>query len=286
MTHIRRPLGALLALFAGAIVLDRVGLDGSGETMSSWLYAVALAFALLPLALPSLRRARPWASVISAMVAYGVVAAVVGDPADAAVFVTTVEVAFLALVAALGHRVAVGIQEVDDMLGVVAFGESPAIELESQAATNEILAEMARSRRHGRPLSVTVVEPDPDSIELAAERAGEEVQRAIRMRYVRGELAKAMTDELRRTDLLFEHAESGRFVVVSPETEPDGAMLVAARVRDAAARVGILVDSGAASFPEQAITFEELVSRASDVLGVRPAPAPAPVRAAEGGGTS
>ncbi|NQV05516.1 hypothetical protein HQ535_03120 [bacterium] len=265
MTHIRRPLAALLALFTGAIVIDRLGLTGSGDTMSSWVYVLALSFALLPLALPGLRRSRPIAPLVGATAVYLVASFtfrgrpnLIGDD----MFIAVVELAFLALASLLGHRVGVAIQDIDDTLGVVAFGESPAIDLESQLATNEILAEMARSRRHDRPLSVTVVQPDHDSVRVAVDRAGEEVQRAIRTQYVRAKLARALADELRRTDLLFEHPGTGNFVVLSPETESEGAELVAVRAREASRRIGISIESGSASFPDHAFTFEQLVAEA------------------------
>jgi hypothetical protein len=277
MTHIRRPLAALLTLFTGAIVLDRLGLTGSGDTMSSWLYGLALGFALAPLVLPGLRRSRPYATLISAAAVYVIAATVLRgrpDPLGEGLFIAVVELIFLLLTAFLGQRVGAAIQDVDETLGAVAFGESPAIPLESTRATNEILAEMARSRRHDRPLSVTVVHPDPGSVQVAVDRAGEEVQRAIRTRYVRTRLARALADELRRTDLLFEHPDTGHFIVLSPETEADGAGLVAVRAREAARRVGVTISSGSASFPDHAFTFEQLVAEADRRVAEPAVPAP------------
>ncbi|MBM3695459.1 MAG: hypothetical protein FJW79_05955 [Actinobacteria bacterium] len=136
---------------------------------------------------------------------------------------------------------------------------------------------MARSRRHDRPLSVAVIEPDAAGLESAIDLAGEEVQRALRTRWVRGRLARVIADHLRRSDLLFEDPATGRFVVLSPETPSEGAELLLGRIREAAHFLNLEVRSASASFPEHAIAFEQLLARAEQRLaGITPEiPAPA-----------
>jgi hypothetical protein len=130
-----------------------------------------------------------------------------------------------------------------------------------------------------------VIEPTPDSFAGAVDLAGEEVQRALRTRYVRGRLARVIADHLRRSDLLFEDPTTGRFVVVSPETLPEGAALLAERIRQAARLLEIEVRSGSACFPEHAIAFEQLLAQAEQRLaGITPeVPAPAPALRPVGG---
>ena len=111
--------------------------------------------------------------------------------------------------------------------------------------------------------------------------AGEEVQRALRTRYVRGRLARVIADHLRRSDLLFEDPATGRFVVLSPETTSEGAELLVGRIRQAAGLMDLEVRSASASFPEHAIAFEQLLAQAEQRLaGITPrgarAPGPAP----------
>jgi len=282
MTHIRRPLLGLLALVAGAAVVDRWGLGRSDESaLAAWVYGLALAAVALPLLLPALRRARPWALITITLGAYLTLKALMPHSPGTGVFeihLAAAEAALLAVAALLSHRLASGLDGLDQALAAVGFGDYPALPLEGPQATNEILAEMARSRRHDRPLSVAVIEPIPDSFAGAVDLAGEEVQRALRTRYVRGRLARVIADHLRRSDLLFEDPATGRFVVLSPETLPEGAELLAERIRQAARLLEIEVRSGSASFPEHAIAFEQLLARAQQRLaGITPeVPTPVP----------
>jgi hypothetical protein len=275
MSHIRRPLVGLLALFAGAIAIDRAG-GTDAAAIATWVYLLAVAAVAAPLLAGGLRRARPTRAVAVVLSTYLVVRLLTsgagGEGLDP--YLSTTEAGFLACVAYLGRRLATGLHEIDETIGSVAFGESPALDLDGPRAANEIISEMARSRRHDRPLSVTVLEPSPEGMEVAAARAAEEVQRALRRRFVYGRLATVIADQLRRSDLLFEHLESGRFVVVSPETELDGAGLLVNRIREAARAMNLDVASGTATFPEQAVTFEQLVLEAERRLGA-PSPQPA-----------
>lgn len=287
MRHIRRPLVGLLALFCGALTLDRIGMSGGG-TMATWVYLLAAAAAAVPLAPGASRRARSRLAPALVIVAYAVVRLLAGggpSGSELAPHLAATEVAFLALAALLGRSVAIGLSDIDDTIGAIAFGESPALDLDGPQAANEILAEMARSRRHDRPLSVTVLEPSADALELAIDHAAEDVQRTVRRRYVYGRLARLVADQLRRSDLLFEHRDSGRFLVLSPETEADGTQLLVNRIREAARSLDLDLASGSATFPDQAFTFEQLVLEAEQRLtsGV-PLPALRPVEAAVGAG--
>jgi hypothetical protein len=289
MTHIRRPLLGLLALIAGAAIVDRWGLGRSGDSaLASWVYALALAAVAMPLVLPVLRRARPWAPATVTLGAYLILKALMPQSPGTGLFeihLAAAEAALLGATALLAHRLASGLDGLDQALAAVGFGDYPALPLEGPQATNEILAEMARSRRHDRPLSVAVIEPTPDSFSGAVDLAGEEVQRALRTRYVRGRLARVIADHLRRSDLLFEDPATGRFVVLSPETSPEGAELLVGRIRGAAALLEIDVRSASASFPEHAIAFEQLLAQAEQRLaGITPqVPAPAPALRPVGG---
>jgi hypothetical protein len=270
MTPIRRPLAGLLTLFLGALAMDRMALDGAAErTLGTPVYAIALAFVAAPLLSGGFRRSRPLAVLTMAVGATVLTQAaagrLTGDPYHAAV-----EVAFVGLAAGLGHRLAFVIDRIDRTINSVVFGDNPALPLDGRQAANEILTEMARSRRHGRPLSVTVLAPDPASLEVAADRSAEEIQRAIRARYVHGRVARAIAGQLRRSDLLFEDPATGNFVVVSPETSSEGTGLLVDRINGAIEPTAVRMESGHATFPDHALTFEQLVERAQRHIGEQP----------------
>ena len=269
MTHIRRPLIGLLALFTGALTLDRFGLGSDGgNAVSTTAYLVALGAVALPFGLRGLRTAAMSRSVALALTGYIAVTMLLGGGFDAvALYVHATETMFVVLAAGLAQRVAGGLDQIDQTLGSVIFGDPGALSLDSPQAATDILTEMARSRRHDRPLVVTVVAPRPASMELAVDRAAEEVQRAIRERYVTTRLTKEMAQQLRRSDLIFSDPSTGRFVVLSPETDADGAAFVVEWIRQASRAASVEVDAGTATFPDTGISFEALVAAAEAAIG-------------------
>lgn len=267
MIALRRPLIGLIVLFAGAAVLDRLGSAQAGNgAMGTYAYVVAAAMAAAPFVFPGLRRARPWVPAALALAVYAVVAWIAGAFDGPDTYAAFTGAAFAALSALLAQRTAAALDEIEEVLGTVVFGESPALPLDAPRAANEILGEMARSRRHDRPLTVTVISPDPASLHSAIDDAHEDVQRAMRARYVHGELGRTIAAQLRRSDLLFEDPQTGRFVILSPETGPDGIGLLVARIREATGRTRVRLAAGSASFPHHALTFEQLVEKAQQSL--------------------
>jgi len=148
VTPIRRPLTGLLLLFVGALAIDRVALSGADErTIQTYAYFVALAFVTAPLLIRGFRRtgsgtflAMAGATALGLQV---LSARLTNDPYQA-----LVETAFILIATALAHRLATALERLDQAINSVVFGDSPALPLDGRKAANEILGEMARSRRH------------------------------------------------------------------------------------------------------------------------------------------
>ena len=113
-----------------------------------------------------------------------------GSLGDRDIHVVATELVFLILAARLGQHLARMIEHLDETLGAIAFGDSTARDIESPESAATIHDEIARSRRHGRPLALTVLSPAPSGLNAAIERASVEVDRAVRRRYVYGKLAR------------------------------------------------------------------------------------------------
>lgn len=274
MTQVRRPLIAALALFAGAITLDRVGLSEGGEAIATHAYVVAIIVFAVPLLSSLARRAATWTGVVAAVGAYSVTSLVIGAGplSDGGIYLATTEFAFVTLAAWLGSHLAGAVSAFDDVVALAVSGDSPAVDLEGPTAANEIQAELARSRRHDRPMSVTVLGPTPSQLDQALERAAIELDRSVRTRFLFGSLARSVAKTLRRSDLLFEHRPSGRLIVVSPETDEGGTSLLVRRILTAATGAGIEVHAGTATFPDDGIGFEALVDHAETELAASTEP--------------
>ncbi len=285
MTQVRRPIIAALALFMTAITLDRLGVGTGDVAIAGHAYVIALAGITLPLLTPGLRRGSALALPLAAagsLVGYSALFEA-GFLGSRGVHLAMTELTFVVLAAWLGRRVAAGLDGIDDLLATAAFGDSPALDLEGPTAANEIHTEIARGRRHDRPLAVTVLVPTTEGIEAALQGAAIEVDRSVRTRFLFGSLARTVASQLRRSDLLFEHRPSGRLIVLSPETDNEGTELLVRRILDAVDRTGIETRAGTAAFPADGIGFEALVSHAESELETETEPHLRAVRQGDAG---
>lgn len=130
---------------------------------------------------------------------------------------------------------------------------------------DDIEEEMYRSRRYQHPLTVVLAKPNIETLRLAVHRTVEEVQKAMLLRYVSVSLmTRALYGHLRRTDWLLERSQKNQFVFILPETRGDRAGVVVERIHQTAQEMGVDVACGVATFPDDALTFEGLLSKAEE----------------------
>jgi GGDEF domain-containing protein len=182
---------------------------------------------------------------------------------DIYTYLSITEMTLLWILIGLAHIVARAFSDFQEAVENITLSDVSHRVLTLSEAENDIHNELTRSRRYHRPLSVVVVEPDPDSIQISLHRTVREVQQSMMTRYVITSLARVFDRVLRRIDLIITQQEQGRFVILCPETDAAGSGVVMDRVREAISnQLGVSVRCGAASFPDEALTFEELVSQA------------------------
>ena len=131
-----------------------------------------------------------------------------------------------------------------------------------------IQEQMARSRRYEKPLSVLVVDPRPTNDASAWRQLLQEIEDQVALRYATRSLAAKLAPRLRATDRLFRDDGTQRLVLVCPETKPEDARQLVERLLAQAGghRPAVRVGVGVASFPDEALTFEELLRTAEDSL--------------------
>jgi hypothetical protein len=144
------------------------------------------------------------------------------------------------------------IAEATSELAALHEGRHLEDELELRRPLAPIAAEVERSRRHNHQLSLLIVKPDAELVTMDDRRG----------------LAAVIADTLRATDTPL--AMASNFWIVLPETSADRARAVAERIRLSAAAVlgeqAGTVAIGAASFPADATSSEQLAERAGVAL--------------------
>jgi GGDEF domain-containing protein len=116
-------------------------------------------------------------------------------------------------------------------------------------------------------LSLIVLQPTSGSIQSDVQKAVQEIQKNMMLRFLLTNLGQIISQEARRTDLILNQGKEGRFVVLCPETTSKGVLGLAERIRSTASdRLGLSLTYGIASFPDEALTFDDLLHKAEREL--------------------
>lgn len=179
---------------------------------------------------------------------------------------------FLLIEIAAGLAFDVGrhISQVTNLLEGLTASTFPNRTLELRAAEGRIGAELTRSRRYHHSLAVLLVEMD----ELGQERLKENValSKDILSHFAVAKIGQIINECARETDLIIRD-DKGRFVVLCPETNHQSSLLLAERIEQAVFdKMGTKVLFGSSSFPDEALTFDNLVQKASEKMKDAPEP--------------
>jgi hypothetical protein len=188
--------------------------------------------------------------------------------------VTFLELILVVVAVFLSREVAKRLYEVESTLDKLVFASFRGRTLSMDEAAEEVKTELLRSRRYQRSLSVLVLEPDPATIHKSMVATVEEIQNNLSRRYAMGKISEVISQTARRPDLVIKQEQSDRFILLCPETNTSSSEILRHRIHDSVkTSLGVSLSIGAASFPEDALTFEELLHKASSkLLAVQPFP--------------
>jgi len=179
-------------------------------------------------------------------------------------YLTITEVSLVGATILLARNVADHLNDFEEAVQNITLADISHRVSHITEAYEEVQKEIMRSRRHNYPISVMLVEPDRDSVQVALNRSVLEIQQAMMTRYALTRLMRITKDMTRRTDIIIDQAmDNDSFVVFCPDTNGEDALLLANRLQDAIRdQLGVRICCGLATFPDEALTFETLIERA------------------------
>jgi GGDEF domain-containing protein len=183
--------------------------------------------------------------------------------ASGPVTILLVELAFLAAGIAVVRETTLSFREMEKTIEKLVFSSFSGRALMFEEAEKVIQTELARSRRYSRPLSLVIIEPDPVAVGAEFQPAPKEIQQQLARRYVMAQIAEILDKEARHTDIIVKQNKPDRFIILCPETQTSNTNTLIRRVVEKTrAQIGLQVGFGVAAFPEEALTFEELLQKA------------------------
>ncbi len=163
------------------------------------------------------------------------------------------------------HGLASQISHAESIMDALALSAFPNRVHDIDAESQRIKVELTRSRRYHRPLSLLVIQTESEDEKVIREML-KGVQHDLLSRFSYARVGQIIDDRIRQTDLMMRDYQ-GRFVVLCPETDLSSASLLGKRISDAIVeRTSLHVLWGAAAFPEEALTFDDLLQKARERL--------------------
>lgn len=268
MTQLRRAIFFILIFLAVFFNIERLDYsDQSLIDLQTFVYVLVTVLMLSTLALRSLQRLPThlalslWLGVYLALkLTLFHTRPLVGSFYT---YLSITEAAMIAIAVLLTINLSRSLNEFEGIAIKTIFPKRNHRVKDLHEAEEDIKTEFIRSRRHNRPLSVLIVEMDRFAIKKNVEQGFMNVQHMMMKRFVLASLGQIITKVVRRTDVILEPDEQDGFILLCPETNADGASFLAHRIQTLAQKdLGLTVQCGTAAFPEEAITFDDLIQKA------------------------
>jgi hypothetical protein len=276
MRHLKIWFIALLLVLTVFFNIHRVNIGDASEVGMDWFiyplaFGAVLSIFLIPafVHVPRLYLLAFWLAVYMALKLLVLNA----QPFVGQVYtyLTLTEVTFLSLLVVLAHGAARAIHEFLKAVEFVTLAEGSSEIPSLEESIDSIHAEINRSRHNNRAFSVILASLEPEEIQPVLPRLVLEAQQRIIGNYINVRLAQTLRSELRRMDIVLEDRKKGRVVIVSPEVDEMGAAALLGRLAASVGeKFGVSMKCGSASYPNRALTFEDLVHAAEQELRQEP----------------
>lgn len=269
MTYLKRSF--FWAAFYLAVIFVLGQTDYSGRPIinfASYFYLAVILAVPVTLFFPSISRVSSYVPLSVWAGVYLVLLQIVdrGLSANTDEFsVIVLEFVLLEVGVWFAYQLAVQLSHAESIMDALALSAFPNRAHDIEEEQQRIKIELTRSRRYHRPLSLVIIESVGDDDKVAIEML-KGIQHDLMNRFTSARVGQIIDDRIRQTDLVLRDYR-GRFVVLCPETDLASAELLAKRIVQAVKeRTDLLVLFGVAAFPDEALTFDDLLHTASERL--------------------
>lgn len=234
--------------------------------IGTFTYVLGVIYVILPLALPRLFLYSAPLTILIGLVTYLFCKLFIFNSLPLAggiyTFISITETSLLAILIWLSLRLSAKLNNTETIIESLTLSEVgkriKPIEEVLHMAENE----MSRCRRYEHPLSVIVVEPEDQKPEIDLAMIAKSLEKTIASNVVFTNISNVLSDVIRQPDLVMKDNSNKRFIICCPETTNAHSREVTERIRAAVEQSKLSVVCGVATFPDEALTLEELVKRA------------------------
>jgi GGDEF domain-containing protein len=179
---------------------------------------------------------------------------------------TVTEMVALQVTTFLAWQIGRRIESLRNEILRLSVGPSSVAAQPFQDAQAECYREIRRARHYNRPAAVLSISPTKESMDLSINRFIQEAQNSIIQQYITARTADLLRATLKETDVIT--MRNNHFLVLLPETTVDHLPIIVERLQNSAkGKLGLSLNVGISTFPDEAITFESLVETAEKRMG-------------------
>lgn len=274
MTQVRWRVVLLLLWLSVFFNVERLDLDiGQMNTINlpSSTYVIGLVAAVAALT-PAFQRQHMVLLMGLAVLLHLVSLALLNEPIVGGVhiYLTLTSILMMLITIAAAYNLGRSLNEFLEAVEEMTFSNEGGRRYTERDAQDLASLEMISSRRTQRPLSIVLLQTDVSSMNMMLHRLIQDVQKLMLRRYLLATVSRVLSRYLRRTDIIVETQKSGQLVVIARETSSVEAERLGERLRQVTQeRLGVDAAYSVASFPEHALTYEELVLSAEQRIRER-----------------
>lgn len=179
--------------------------------------------------------------------------------------ITVTEACALLITVLLAQRIAACMDEFEEGATDVMTMHLGSRSSPFESGQADLYREIRRARQFKRRASVLAMTTDGTSTSVALNRLIEEVQHNALRRYIDARIGKLLSDQTKDCDIIAFNRD--HFVVLLPEASLEHANRVSERLQQIAHEtLGLRMQIGTATFPEQEVTLTGLLSRAENEM--------------------
>ncbi|MBI4790814.1 MAG: hypothetical protein HY782_27610 [Chloroflexi bacterium] len=186
---------------------------------------------------------------------------------DAFTFVTLFELTAVVISVALAYRVGQLTADFVETLRSLLLPDLEGRVHHPDQAEALLKRELQAARRRSYPLSILLLEADTNGAKIEPSATAQELQRLLARRVGQVTLTRLIANSLRPSDSIVQQVEQARWLLLTSEVRQSEAAAILHRLNEQTTRqLGIKLKYGIASYPDQGLTFEDLLAKAEQDL--------------------
>lgn len=167
----------------------------------------------------------------------------------------------------LSYRLGKGLHELQQTIELVTMDSVGGRLHGLEESQDRLFVELDHSLRTERPLSLILMAVDTSDNKQHNDHFLQEMQRSLIQRYVLTSTARGIMRYLRKTNLVVADLDPSRLIIIAPETNAQDAHALSERIKAVIhERFEMSPQTGVATIPDDALTFEDLRSVAENNL--------------------